>query len=75
MSKAERIMGAYNASGEVRSEEYREGVFAALFNLEHLDSVAVTPQRCPYPNGSASRDAWLSGLNEGKRLWRVNVWS
>lgn len=76
MSKAERIFAAAfdpSTMRNKRSDEYKAGVKAALFNLENLDSVAAVPRRCPYPEGSAGFDAWFYGFHEGKRLWNVNI--
>lgn len=51
-----------------RSVEYRAGVYAAL-QLRIGEKTTTGP--CPYAAGSASQDAWLSGLDEGHQRGRA----
>lgn len=56
--------GAFFAGREPRSNAYRAGV---LDTLRHrLEGVAYPPT--PYPAGSAERDAFFAGADEGRML-------
>lgn len=75
MGKAKDLFEAAFAPAKVRdmrSREYKEGVLAALENLENLDRIGYRMPRCPYQAGTAARDAWFAGVQEGKLLWRIN---
>ena len=55
-----------------RSEPYKQGVYAALKNAVSAKDTDFQKIRRPYDEGTASSDAWYSGNNEGRHLWRVN---
>lgn len=57
---------AFNTPRDPRSDAYKDGVRAAL-------EARVWGERiggCPYMLGSAEADAWFSGLDEGKSIYR-----
>jgi len=56
---------AFNRPRDPRSAEYKAGVLAALrYRIEGVKIKQV------YRPGTASADAFYSGLDEGHRLWR-----
>lgn len=64
MSKTERVMDlAFYPGRPARSSAYKAGVRDIL--LKRLDGVLDIP--FPYRLGSAEADAYLSGMDEGRR--------
>lgn len=63
---AERLYAeAFPRGREERSAEYREGVKAFLLYV-----FAAHPITCTFPVGSARRDAFYAGVDEGKHIDR-----
>lgn len=63
---AERLFAeAFPRGREERSEEYLDGVKAFLMYV-----FAAHPIRCTFPVASARRDAFYSGIVEGKHIAR-----
>lgn len=58
----------FSVSRGARSPEYKAGVLAALRN--RFDGKPVVS---PYHPGTASYDAWSSGLEEGHSIWRNHI--
>lgn len=56
----------------VRSSQFKEGAMRAMLNCDDPSSTFMVGRDCPYHEGSAARDAWVAGYQEGLRLWRVN---
>ena len=54
---------------EPRSEAYRQGAWAAMQRVATHDTSRPAP--CPYGAGTAERDAWLAGYDEGRREARA----
>lgn len=66
MSKAYALFkAAFDVPRETRSTEYKAGCLYIL--RRKLDG--IEKQDCPYPIPSAQADAWLSGCEEGLRLY------
>ena len=64
---AERLLAeAFPRGREARSAEYREGVKQFLLYV-----FASHPVRCTFPVASARRDAFYSGIVEGKHIARL----
>lgn len=59
------------AGGGNRSSEFKQGMLAAIENMEGLGTVGYRMRRCPYGLGSASCDAWFAGVREGKKAWHL----
>ena len=65
MDSATLFREAFDTVRDPRSEEYRQGVRAALqFRCEGITIPAL------YKVGSAQLDAFLAGIDEGHRRWR-----
>ena len=63
---AERLPAdAFPRGRRSRSAEYREGVKQFLLYV-----FASHPVRCTFPAGSARRDAFYAGVDEGKHIAR-----
>lgn len=64
--RAERLLAeAFPRGREARSVEYRDGVKAFLLYV-----FASHPVKCTFPAGSARRDAFYAGVDEGKHIAR-----
>ncbi len=62
--RAERLLAeAFPRGREARSVEYRDGVKAFLLYV-----FASHPVKCTFPAGSARRDAFYAGVDEGKHI-------
>lgn len=57
---------AFDVPRDPRSDEYKQGVIAAL-------SFRITGQKIPHPYalGTAQADAFYAGIDEGHRRWRA----
>jgi len=64
--RAERLLAeAFPRGREKASVEYRDGVKAFLLYV-----FASHPVKCTFPAGSARRDAFYAGVDEGKHIAR-----
>ena len=60
---------AFDKRREPRSYEYKNGVMAILrYKIDGANFAG-----CPYSVGSASADAWFSGVDEGSRIVAANL--
>lgn len=65
-SKADTLYAeAFSTQRDPRSPEYKAGVYAALKYRYEAKKIDV-----PYKLGTASADAFFSGLDEGHNIWR-----
>jgi len=55
---------AFDAPREPRSRAYMLGTHDLL-----LDRFGITPIKCPYAPGTAGRDAYFAGKDEGSAIW------
>lgn len=55
---------AFNAPRDPRSQAYMLGTHDLL-----LDRFGITPIKCPYAPGTAERDAYFAGKDEGSTIW------
>jgi hypothetical protein len=70
MSLAQQVFDhAFKPGREPRSEAYRAGVLACL--RTRVDGAPICA--CPYPAGSAERDAYYAGVEEGRALSPVGA--
>lgn len=60
---------AFQRPRDSRSVEYKRGVLYILL----FKSGAIKRAPCPYLEGSAQADAWLSGTDEGHSIWRQSL--
>lgn len=69
LAKAEELFTkAFNVPREPRSDAYKRGVMAAL-----IYRFAGIKAQAPYKEGTAELDAFLSGCDEGHRIWRTHT--
>ena len=72
MGKMLDIWRSYvRSGGRNRSSEFKEGLLAAIENMEGLGTGGYRMRRCPYAAGTASCDAWFAGVREGKKVWHL----
>lgn len=74
MRKGAEIYSAWMVSGEGkgRSFEFNAGVSDALQAAGSSCDDVFRPAVSPYKAGTCQHDAWLAGVAEGRRLWRIN---
>jgi hypothetical protein len=59
------VTAAFDRPRDPRSDAYKLGVRELLAN-----QVLGAPFRCPYKLGTAEADAFFSGSDEGRTIWR-----
>jgi hypothetical protein len=57
---------AFDNDREPRSNEYKKGVRSTL----EFCIIGGNPV-CPYPMGTASADAFISGMDEGRQIYQI----
>ncbi|MFM0432335.1 hypothetical protein PQQ75_25215 [Paraburkholderia aspalathi] len=62
----ELMTKAFSPGREPRSAEYKQGVRDLL--AMRIEGVRIA---IPYTQGTAQRDAYYSGVDEGKAIWRA----
>jgi hypothetical protein len=61
------LQEAFSRTREVRSRAYMLGTHDLL-----LDRFGITPMKCPYAAGTAERDAYFAGKDEGSAIWTAH---